>query len=513
MFTGAAFQNPNSTPPQQLYLFISSDVATSGTVTVGQSSNLSFNQPFTVTPGQITTVALSPTFQMISSDDVDANGNALEAKGIHVTGQNPIAVYGLNFYPAASDGYLGLPTPTLGTSYVIASYKNTIGSNGGNTLGTEFGVTATQDNTTVTIVPTASSGAREAAFPYTIQLNQGQTYQLRNNQNHTELSTSAFSKGPAVDFTGTLVTSDKPVAVFGGHDCADVPDGSLYCNSLIEQLPPTNLWGQNFVTMPLASEYNGDVFRFVSQTDGTHVQVNHQQVAILAKGQFFEQLITGPAEISADNPILTVQYAQSSIAGNNPDVDPTMIVVPPFEQFGGSYTINTPTANFPVNFVNVIAPTAAAQSSSVILDGSPIPATAFQPIGTSPFSGAQIQATVGPHTLNAGLPFGVWVYGFNAQDAYGYTGGVCFAKGVPGNTVVASPKSATKQITSQATVQATVADPSGQPIGGTGVTFTVAGINSQTSLCHGQREWHSDIHLHQFKGGLGPNHCYCRRGE
>ena len=482
MFTGAAFQNPNSTPPQQLYLFISSDVATSGTVTVGQSSNLSFNQPFTVTPGQITTVALSPTFQMISSDDVDANGNALEAKGIHVTGQNPIAVYGLNFYPAASDGYLGLPTPTLGTSYVIASYKNTIGSNGGNTLGTEFGVTATQDNTTVTIVPTASSGAREAAFPYTIQLNQGQTYQLRNNQNHTELSTSAFSKGPAVDFTGTLVTSDKPVAVFGGHDCADVPDGSLYCNSLIEQLPPTNLWGQNFVTMPLASEYNGDVFRFVSQTDGTHVQVNHQQVAILAKGQFFEQLITGPAEISADNPILTVQYAQSSIAGNNPDVDPTMIVVPPFEQFGGSYTINTPTANFPVNFVNVIAPTAAAQSSSVILDGSPIPATAFQPIGTSPFSGAQIQATVGPHTLNAGLPFGVWVYGFNAQDAYGYTGGVCFAKGVPGNTVVASPKSATKQITSQATVQATVADPSGQPIGGTGVTFTVAGINSQTSF-------------------------------
>jgi RHS repeat-associated protein len=477
MFTGAAFENPNPTPPQQLYLFISSDVATNGTVTIGQSSNLSFNQPFTVSPGQITTVTLSPAFQMISSDDVDANGIAMEAKGIHVTAENPVAVYGLNYYPAASDGYLGLPTLTLGTSYIVASYRNTIGSNDGQTFGTEFGIAATQDNTTVTIVPTAASGSREAEMPFTIQLNQGQTYQLRNSTNHTALS---VPNGPPVDFTGTVVTSNKPVAVFGGHDCADIPDGSLYCNSLVEQMPATNLWGQNFVTMPLASEYNGDTFRFIAQTDSTQVQVNHQQVAVLQKGQFFEQIITGPAEISANNPILTVQYANSSVFGGNPNVDPSMIVVPPFEQFGGSYTVNTPTANFPVNFLNVIAPTVAVQAAGVLLDGNPIPATSFQPIGTSPFSGAQIQAAVGPHTLTAGLPFGVWVYGFNAQDAYGYTGGVCLANGVPGNTVVASPKSATAPITSQTTVQATVNDPFGQPIGGTGVTFTVTGINPQT---------------------------------
>ena len=455
-------------------------------MTVGSGSNQTFDQSFTVSPGQITTIALPQSVQMISSDDVDANGNALEAKGIHVTSQNPVAVYGLNFYPAASDGYLGLPTNILGTSYVVASYRNTEIPGFANGVGTEFGITASQDNTTVTIIPSANAGARTTQYPfgvrvaqapYTIQLNQGQTYQLRNSQDYTPLDTST---GPRVDMTGSLVTSDKPIAVFGGHDCTVIPDQSHYCNSLIEQLPPTNLWGQNFVTMPLASEYNGDTFRFIAQTDGTQVQVNHQQVAVLQKGQFFEQIITGPAEISANNPILAVQYANSSVFADNPNVDPSMIVVPPFEQFGGSYTVNTPTANFPVNFINVIAPTAAAQTSNVLLDGSPIPANAFQPIGTSPFSGAQIQATVGPHTLSAGLPFGVWVYGFSAQDAYGYTGGVCLANGVPGNTVTASPKSATIQITSQATVQATVADPTGQPIGGTGVTFTVAGINPQT---------------------------------
>jgi RHS repeat-associated protein len=471
MFIDAAPGVPLTT--QQLSLFISSDVATSGTVSVpGQGLNL----PFTVTPGQIATVNLPQSVQVTTSDAIGTNG-------IHVTSQNAVAVYGLNFVPGASDGYLGLPTVSLGTSYMIASYKNTFQANSinfGATPGTEFGITATQDNTNITITTTASSGSRQAQVPFKIQLMQGQTYQLWNNTDYTQLGDP---NGPPVDFTGTAVISDKPVAVFGGHLNAVIPDNQSYYNSLVEQLPPTNLWGQNFVTMPLASEYNGDVFRFVALNDNTHVQVNHQELAVLQKGQFFETVISGPAEISADNPILTVQYAKSSTAGGNSNVDPTMIVVPPFEQFGGSYTIDTPTSNFfPYNFVNVIAPTAAVQGATVILDGISIPAVSFQPIGTSPFSGAQIPVSTGPHTLTSGLPFGLWVYGFNAQDAYGYTGGACFSTGVSSSVLVASPKASTNPITSQLSIQATVKDSSGNPIGGTGVTFKVAGINSQTSL-------------------------------
>jgi RHS repeat-associated protein len=480
MFTGAEYQNPatpNGQPAQQLYLFISSDVATSVTVTAGPSGNYLFNQNYSTIPGQITPVYLPQSVQMISSDAVDANGNATDAKGIHVTSQNPVAVYGLNFYPYLSDGYLGLPTVTLGTSYVVASYQNTLAA-GVPTFGTEFGITATQDNTDVTIVPTATSGTRNAQAPFTIHMKQGQTYQLRNSTDHTQLGAP---NGPPVDYTGTLVTSTKPVAVFGAHDCTVIPDGSQYCNSLVEQLPPVNLWGQNFVTMPLGQELHGDTFRFVANTTNTHVQVNHQEVAVLQQGQFYEQIISGPAEITADNPILTVQYALSNLAGGGSNVDPTMIVVPPFEQFGGSYTINTPTSGwFPVNFVNIIAPTSAAQASAVVLDGVPVPAVAFQPIGTSPFSGAQINVTLGAHTLTSSLPFGLWVYGFKLTDAYGYTGGVCFSTAVSGSTLVASPKTTTNQITSQLSVQGTVKDASGNPISGMGVAFAVSGVNSQS---------------------------------
>jgi RHS repeat-associated protein len=493
MFTTAASQVttvPPGEPPRQLSLFISSDVPTSGTVAVpGQGLNL----PFTVTPGQIATVNLPQSVQVLSSDTI-------ETKGIHVTAQNPVAVYGLNFVPFATDGYLGLPTRTLGTSYIIASYRNDVETAGGQALGTEFGITATQDNTNITIVPTASSGNRQATLPYAIQLNQGQTYQLSNHANYTELNAPS---GPPVDMTGSVVTSDKPVAVFAGHDCEVIPDNSSFCNSIVEELPPTNLWGQNFVTMPLATERNGDVFRFVAQTDGTHVQVNHQAVAILGRGQFFEQVINGPAEISADNPILVVQYAQSQGASGNNDLDdPSMIIVPPFEQFGGSYTINNPTSGwFPDNFINVIAPTSAAQSGGILLDGTPLAATAFQPIGTSPFSGAQVDVAAGAHTLTGGLPFGVWVYGFKVQDAYGYTGGVCLANGVVGSTVTASPRSSTNPITSQVTIQATVVDASGQPIGGTGVKFAISGVNSQTSYATTDANGLATLSYTSFKTG------------
>ena len=66
-----------------------------------------------------------------------------------------------------------------------------------------------------------------------------------------------------------------------------------------------------------------------------------------------------------------------------------------------------------------------------------MPGSAFQPIGPSPFSGAQISVGVGAHTLNSPLPFGIYMYGFNSYDNYGYIGGACMAKGVSGSTLAA----------------------------------------------------------------------------
>ena len=53
------------------------------------------------------------------------------------------------------------------------------------------------------------------------------------------------------DLTGTRVISNKPISFISGHECAIVPDGVLYCDHLLEQLPNTKLWGKHFLTAPL----------------------------------------------------------------------------------------------------------------------------------------------------------------------------------------------------------------------------------------------------------------------
>lgn len=68
-----------------------------------------------------------------------------------------------------------------------------------------------------------------------------------------------------------------------------------------------------------------------------------------------------------------------------------------------------------------------AQSAitNTLLDGSPVAATSFVPIGASGYYGAQITLiNSGLHTVTSSQPVGVEVYGFGYEDAYGYFGGI-----------------------------------------------------------------------------------------
>jgi hypothetical protein len=99
------------------------------------------------------------------------------------------------------------------------------------------------------------------------------------------------------------------------------------------------------------------------------------------------------------------------------------MMIPPFEQFLSSYTVATPIGYpFEFNFVNVVAPEAAV--GSITLDGVPIPASAYTPIGDSGFSGTRQPVSRGTHSLAGPRPFGLYSYGFGIGDGYGYPGGL-----------------------------------------------------------------------------------------
>jgi hypothetical protein len=430
-----------------LTLFITGPTATSGTVTM---PGVAFSAPFTVTPGTVTSVPLPAGSDIQTSDTV-------ENLGIHVTADAEVTVYGLNQITASTDAYLGLPTDILGTEYLVEGYENV-----DIVEGTEFAVVATQDGTTVTINPTVTTNGHTAGTPYTVSLDQGHTYQLRNEDAH-----------PA-DLSGSIVTSDKPIAVFGGHQCANIPMGYLYCDHIVEAMPPTSTWGKSFVTEPLATRTGGDTFRYLADTDNTTVQVNGAPVATLNRGQLFEQILTAPSVITSDKPILVTQYSNSTTF-DGATSDPFEVLVPPFEQFLNSYTVTTPATGFAENFINVVAPTASL--ATINLDGVPVPGGSFTPIPDSTFSAAQLAVALGSHTLDGAQPFGVTVYGFAQADSYGYPGGLSLAPVATVTSVTLAPEDATNPINTEHCVTASVKDQNDDPVVGVRVDFSVTGVN------------------------------------
>ncbi len=235
---------------------------------------------------------------------------------------------------------------------------------------------------------------------HTVTLNRGETYLLR------DLAGAGF--GGAPDLTGSIITSTKPVAVFGGNRATFIPSQFFAADHLVEQLPPTNTWGRDFVTVPLITgSTRGDLFRFLAQADATELKINGAVVATIDRGEFYQQNIVGSAHIVSDKPILVAQYAYSqnyyrTDPGGNATFagDPLMMIVPPSEQFLASYTVATPVESailgaqrFDRNFINIVAP--AADVGLIELDGVAIEANKFTAIGTSGFFGAQLPVSLG----------------------------------------------------------------------------------------------------------------------
>ncbi len=210
--------------------------------------------------------------------------------------------------------------------------------------GTQLVIAAPSDNTTVTITPSVTTGARTAGVPYVITLNQGQTYALQNTGSEPS------------DLSGTLITSDKPIAVFGSHSAANIPAPAVgFADYLVEQLISTDTWGTEFVTVPLATRPRGDTFRILAAANGTNVSVDGANVATLDRGQLHEFTLTAAAHITSDQPILVAQYANSALFDDSAS-DPFMMLVPAISQYLGQYTITTEVDDLPSNFVNLTVP-------------------------------------------------------------------------------------------------------------------------------------------------------------
>ena len=212
-------------------------------------------------------------------------------------------------------------------------------------------VIASEDNTQVTLTPTqdvsvASDVEVEAGQSVDITLSRGETLFISSEE----------------DLTGSHVVSDKPVAVFSGHECGNIPANVSYCDQMVEQIPPTATWGREFYATSFLTR-KMDTFKAISSKESNTIRWTCSG-EVGSSGSLEFSGVGVPVEFDIDSdqscrftsdyPILLVQFSIGSRVDDNPDADPSMTIIPPAKQYRNSYMLNFFAGLRLNNYLNII---------------------------------------------------------------------------------------------------------------------------------------------------------------
>lgn len=387
----------------RLQLFLTSSKDANARIMI---DGLEYDQTVRINANTVVNIQL-PSRAMLSSTQ------QTERLAVLVTADVPISVYGLNSRHQTTDTYMGLPKDALGTEYRAMAYEKL-----SQELLSQIAIIATEDGTEVKITPsTATQKNNPAGKTFSIRLRKGDVYVIPAKYEVTGKS----------DLTGTLMESNKPIAVFSGHQCAYVPISIEACNHLIEQLPPINSWGKHFY-LGMLKQRSRYAYRVLASENNTRVFEDARLVAVLRAGQHHESSsVRTHIQLTADKPILVAQYSHGFKNGDSVG-DPMMILVSPTQQFLKEYRFATPISGDWHHYINIVTPTGAI--TDIRLNGRRLDTTMFTRLGESRYSIGQISVPYGTHVLRGSEPLGLYSYGFgygaDAYDAYGNMGGQNF---------------------------------------------------------------------------------------
>lgn len=339
------------------------------------------------------------------------NSEVVEKNGIHIESTGEIGVLALSRRPKSADSYRVMPVDQLGDRYMVIGYAAPYSDN---TYATQFNIVATEDSTFIAIDLSASTKkGRSKEDVVELTLGKGEVYTVQGNS----------EKG---DLTGTIVSADKPVAVFTGHMCAQVPYDVLYCDVLVEQAQPRTRLAREFI-LPRFEKKDGYSIRVLASEDLTIVNVGNQK-AVLNGGEYFDfESEKSEVLVRADKPIVVAQFAQGAEADTLRVGDPFMILVGPTSSFMKSAVFTVPIKRGEWDhLLSVVIPTDAIES--IKFGGQrAMPHNASQ-VKNTEYSVVVFLVEHGSHIITADKPFGLYSYGFgygyDNYDSYGtYCGG------------------------------------------------------------------------------------------
>ncbi len=419
-----------------LIIFITSSKPTKGELSFRNALGNIQIEPFTIDENnglakiEINSGTGELTGQNNSGRRRDDGGDTetISNKSFHLVADDDVAVVIHSEADKSSDACLVYPVDALGQNYFVFSYESNFYSQISTfqTTPSQFCVVATEDNTTIEFTPSAST-FRFGLTPQRVQLEKGEVYLVQ-----ADILNGTTTVGNS-DLTGTRIISDKPVAVFGGHQRANIPY-EVYASRdfLLSQMIPLEAWGRDVFVVPFAEPSvirtdDYDVNRITVAYDNTTLYVGGDEYATLNQGDVITRDISEAFYIEGDNPIRASLYKRSTNANANSnqtfsESDPFMVLFPPKQQFLREYNfINVDLPNYTRHFVSVIIPT--ENINSLKIDGNLVSAD-FKPVNGIDYSYANILVDAGGHNITADTTFGLCVYGYGRTVSYGYVGGL-----------------------------------------------------------------------------------------
>ena len=218
---------------------------------------------------------------------LDVDGTGIFDRAFKISSTQPVIAYQFNPLNnegvASNDASLLLPEEGLGREYIGLSWPTGTMPcidmmNPANCLPDQHGyltiVATSRGNTTVRVTPTATvaAGGMIPELPRNEEqefiLAEGQVLSLQalandlgdafppcmvNEDCETPVCVAGvcildIDPGPSTDLTGSIISANQPIAVFGGHEEAVVGEGGECCAEHLEQqLLPVNNWGTHYL--------------------------------------------------------------------------------------------------------------------------------------------------------------------------------------------------------------------------------------------------------------------------
>ena len=376
-----------------------------------------------------------------AGDEVILNlSSSIEVSSIHhqmhgiylATSSDKVTVIGQNLYPHTSDSFFALPLIELGDAYVhygISSQNRFLLSSiliVGTENSTIMKLTVTQlvnidvGNNITTLIP---------GIQYSFVINRLQTVYIASLE----------------DLSGTKIVTDKPVSVFSGHQCSNVPQNVGACDHLIEQIPPTALWGKVYYIVPLASKSSYTI-KILAAYNSTIVNVycnNTMESYTINEGEFINRTAQTNeyCAIYSNKEVLVVQFSHGGEEDNNYG-DPMMTLIPAANQYLSKFdfsTIRNPKRSGFDHYVNIIVKEQYYQPNMIYLiaggvNGSLV-TQQWVPIQVNNITEAyatQVNIVEGVTQIfhnDASAQMMTIIYGFNDYEAYGHIGGLYIPTG------------------------------------------------------------------------------------